>query len=312
MNMLNNARSLKKTQELGFLWLELTNRCNLECIHCYADSSPRAVDENPLSLEEYTKIIAEARSHGCWGIQFIGGEPTLNRYLPTLIQQAHKLGYDVIEVFTNLVSLPAKMIDVFAKYDVKVATSIYSNSAATHDAVTGQTGSWEKTVTNLKKLLDRDLTMRASVIGTSVNKNEFDATKTWLNEIGLKDVGFDEARDFGRGQKKQSCELGDLCGQCSKDTLCIDPNGKVSPCIMSKAWPVGDIRESGIGEMLVSDQLREVRGDIFDHTLKHQAETMGGCNPSSKNPCGPDSGDNCNPCSPNGHCGPNDCQPKRS
>ena len=25
---------------LDFLWLELTNRCNLQCVHCYTQSPP--------------------------------------------------------------------------------------------------------------------------------------------------------------------------------------------------------------------------------------------------------------------------------
>ncbi len=30
----------KNRERLSFIWLELTARCNLECVHCYADSSP--------------------------------------------------------------------------------------------------------------------------------------------------------------------------------------------------------------------------------------------------------------------------------
>lgn len=26
--------------KLGFVWLELTGKCQLECTHCYADSGP--------------------------------------------------------------------------------------------------------------------------------------------------------------------------------------------------------------------------------------------------------------------------------
>jgi len=28
-----------------FVWLELTGRCQLECAHCYAESSPRELTE---------------------------------------------------------------------------------------------------------------------------------------------------------------------------------------------------------------------------------------------------------------------------
>jgi sulfatase maturation enzyme AslB (radical SAM superfamily) len=38
------------SKPLDFLWLELTNRCNLQCTHCYADSGPTA-EKGTISTE---------------------------------------------------------------------------------------------------------------------------------------------------------------------------------------------------------------------------------------------------------------------
>lgn len=48
---------------------------------------------------------------------------------------------------------------------------------------------------------------------------------------------------------------------------------------------------------------------IVQASSQHQSNEMGGCNPGSQNPCGPDGSGPSKPCSPSGICGPNRCQP---
>src|SRR6266851_4169798 len=87
--------------DLDFLWLELTSVCNLECVHCYAESGPYVRKGDDLSPERYAELIIEAAALGCEKVQFIGGEPTLHPALPRLIELASHEGYSFIEVYTN-------------------------------------------------------------------------------------------------------------------------------------------------------------------------------------------------------------------
>src|SRR5580658_702755 len=79
---------------LSFLWLELTNKCNLSCAHCYAESGPRPSRKDVLTTNDYRRLLDEAAAIGCRAVQFIGGEPTLHRGLPELIAHARVLGYE--------------------------------------------------------------------------------------------------------------------------------------------------------------------------------------------------------------------------
>ncbi len=58
------------TVELQFLWVELTNQCNLQCSHCYAESGPNASVRNALSSAQYRQLIFDAYENGCRQIQF--------------------------------------------------------------------------------------------------------------------------------------------------------------------------------------------------------------------------------------------------
>src|ERR1035437_3827001 len=94
---------------LDFVWLELTNRCNLRCTHCYTQSSPTSGRSDVLTTVDYLKLIQDIHAEGCRTIQFIGGEPTLNRDLQILISEAHRRGFSFIEVFTNLTRLSSEL-----------------------------------------------------------------------------------------------------------------------------------------------------------------------------------------------------------
>src|SRR6266508_6854391 len=67
-----------------FLWFELAGRCNFECIHCYAESSPRK-DHGNVSSSRWHELLVEAQQLKVEHIQFIGGEPTLHPSFSDLI-----------------------------------------------------------------------------------------------------------------------------------------------------------------------------------------------------------------------------------
>jgi MoaA/NifB/PqqE/SkfB family radical SAM enzyme len=295
---------------LDFVWLELTNRCNLQCVHCYAESGPAAGKTDVLTEADYLNLIEQVYKLGCRKIQFIGGEPTLNRSLPELIEAAFVKGFEFIEVFTNLTRLPDKLLTVFRQFDVAIATSFYTYNPQTHDEITNQQGSFERTTRNIRKILDAGLTLRVGIVEMELNKG--DLVKTWefLEKTGVKVIGKDRLRAIGRADGSDCSAMGELCGNCAGNILSIGPDGIVSPCIMSKQWSVGSILESSLAEIAASSKLIAIRSDIYQATLQTKEKyEMGGCNPDRPNRCNPDYGGPCNPCIPNQRCGPNSCQP---
>jgi 2-iminoacetate synthase ThiH len=50
---------------LNFLWLELTNRCNLQCVHCYTESHPLSGDRDVLTTAAYESVMRQAYALGC-------------------------------------------------------------------------------------------------------------------------------------------------------------------------------------------------------------------------------------------------------
>ncbi|HET6976453.1 MAG TPA: radical SAM protein [Pyrinomonadaceae bacterium] len=295
---------------LDFVWLELTNRCNLHCVHCYAESGPKAGDKDLLSEQNYLDLIEQVYDLGCRKIQFIGGEPTLNRSLPVLIEAAYDHGFEFIEVFTNLTRLSDALLEVFCRFNVAVATSFYSHNPSTHEAVTRQRGSFELTTRNMRRILDAGLTLRAGIIEMDQNREDLVETWAFLERMGIKNIGRDHLRAIGRAEGAGCSGMEELCGSCAGNILSIGPDGVVAPCNMSKRWSVGSILKTDLAEIVSSEKLLQVRKQIEEvvgERTELQREAI--CDPKTCNPyssCCP-STQSCLPCEPNG-CNP--CYPK--
>jgi organic radical activating enzyme len=296
---IRHAREGDPMNGLRFIWLELTNRCNLACVHCYAESGPHPDRLDVLTTADFLRLLDEAAEIGCRAVQFIGGEPTLHPGLPELIAHARVRGYEHVEVYTNGTHLPPALLDCFVRHAVSVAVSVYADDAEMHDAVTARRGSHRRTIANLRKLIDAGLDVRAGVIAMDANQDRVEQTMAFLRAFGVQNIGLDYARGVGRGGDVACGDAGlqALCGACWQGSLCVAPDGSASPCIMSKAWPVGSTLTSGLSEIVESAELRGartlIRDEVWAPREEKHPETM--CTPDVPcRPCDP----LCNPCMP--------------
>lgn len=79
--------------------LEVTDRCNLGCPVCYADSRGRAEDPALTTIEGWYE--AAVRSGRGSNIQLSGGEPTLRDDLPRIVAMGRAAGFEFVQVNTN-------------------------------------------------------------------------------------------------------------------------------------------------------------------------------------------------------------------
>ncbi|HNV85639.1 MAG TPA: radical SAM protein [Candidatus Omnitrophota bacterium] len=84
------SKLLRKNVPLTVI-INLTNRCNSRCRHCYAEYYNRS-GENELSTEKVKEIILALRQNGCQRISFGGGEPLLRKDIGELIAFVNSLG----------------------------------------------------------------------------------------------------------------------------------------------------------------------------------------------------------------------------
>ena len=79
--------------------VEVTQRCNLRCPVCFADSGHADADLDHDTLARMFDQIM-ARTGGC-NIQLSGGEPTVREDLPEIVAMARAAGFGFVQVNTN-------------------------------------------------------------------------------------------------------------------------------------------------------------------------------------------------------------------
>ncbi|MGI8467426.1 MAG: radical SAM protein [Pyrinomonadaceae bacterium] len=304
-------RKRKLMTGIDFLWLEITSKCNLYCGHCYADSGPHSSLHGEMQLKDWINILSEAASLGCRQAQFIGGEPTLHPNLTEMINRAvTDFGYQTVEVFTNGTNLSAELIKFFTNKKVTLATSFYSDDAEVHDRITNRAGSFTRTVEGIRRAVEAGIFIRAGVIETIYNRGHYGAAKSFLNNIGVKQIGYDRERGIGRGANAQvaikSNPMKELCGRCWQGKLCVTADAKTFPCVFSRFLDLGDPRE-GLDSILKSKRLNDFRAEMSElfpakFVGDEIADSPTACQPDI--PCSPDQCEPASGCDPSGPCEP--------
>lgn len=303
----------KAIEGLDFLWMEVTPKCNLRCVHCYADSSPYRPLNEKVRLQDWIEVLNQASELGCRKVQFIGGEPTLYPGLSTLIMHARSLGFDFVEVFTNGTLLTDRLKEVFISHKVNLAISVYAAEVDVHDFITQGSGSFERTLASIQWAVNCGIPVRAAIIEMEANTGHIERTRKMLEQVGVLSIGIDRVRGIGRGsrEKKPESLLKELCGMCWRRKLCISSNGQIFPCVFSRFWPVGDVRQR-LAKVVEATELRTFRRTL--RSMQSKADfSFEKCDPGvclpdleckpDKPPCLPD---RCNP-----DTEPPQCKPDR-
>lgn len=292
-----------KTPVVSFLWLEVTGKCQLECVHCYAESGPGG-SHSSLGVDAWREVISQGAELGVQMVQFIGGEPTLHPALSELIEHATTLELEV-EVFSNLVHVPSRLWTSFERPGVRLATSYYSDSSAEHQAIT-QRNTHRHTRANISEAIRRGIRLRVGVVGVS-DGQRLDQAHEQLTSLGVTEIGFDELREVGRGVRGGPSSVEELCGNCGRGVAAVGPNGDVWPCVFSRWLPAGNVRYARLAEILDGDQWRATQrslGEQFDERGGRHG-TDGVAWPCVPNMCNPQCGPSCSPaCRPANNCRP--------
>ena len=303
------APDLRPLDAFDFLWLELTPRCNLRCTHCYAESSPqRALDEG-MGVDDWTRILVQASELGCRSVQFIGGEPTLYPGFATLVEFARGVGFTRLEVFTNGTRLPRRLKDVLVRNRVNLACSVYSDRAEVHDAITRRPGSLARTLESIRWALGAGLAVRAAIVAMAANADSIEGARRMLERLGVRTITVDRIRGIGRGADEVQAhgQIAEMCGSCGQGQLCVSADGKISPCVFSRFWPVADAK-APLASALHRPELRRFRELVRRPRIERRAESCGPEEPAP--PCGPEEpAPPCGPEEPAPPCGPEEPAP---
>jgi len=115
------------------VWLEVTQRCNLHCEHCFMSaSSLSGPSDSEMSTEKIFSLLDELKQQGVLSLVLTGGEPFVRSDFLEILDYAASLGF-VTAVVTNGLRLTRSIIDRIPKDNVRI-TGRVQLIAATHSA----------------------------------------------------------------------------------------------------------------------------------------------------------------------------------
>lgn len=142
------------------LWLYATYHCNLACVYCLTESSPRIVDRRTLSAETMLRAVREAKELGFASVGITGGEVfMLPDFADTLRRIAELLPVVALTNATLFTDRRLAELEPLAGLDVALQVSLDSDDPARNDGLRGP-GNFDSVLETIPRLLARKLRVR--------------------------------------------------------------------------------------------------------------------------------------------------------
>lgn len=261
-----------------FARFHLTKACQLECIHCYADSSPYVDRSGEIGTDRWLRLVDEFADNRGERILFTGGEALIHKGCLDIMRRAKERRLHTT-LFTNGI-LVKRMADRICEVADQVQVSLDGPDAPTNDAIRGQ-GTYRKIIEAIDILIGHGVSLR---IGISVMNKNWEVWRNDFLEFAKRYEGKDvEFRlgfgitHYGRGGELEDDldpdqtqpEVNAMLARVNKgklksddsritrkttgcgynEQLVVGPDGTIYPCHLLDA-PVGHIDERPLKDML--------------------------------------------------------------
>lgn len=139
--------------EIFYLALNFTTRCNYRCSYCFVESDDLNKTESELCMETVKTLLDEARKLGAKTFVVPGrGEPLLDKNFWNILEYATKLGYWIV-IYTNGYHLSDEKIKQLKHLPVSLFLKAESLTPAIYDEMVGVKNAYPIFRKNLDALL---------------------------------------------------------------------------------------------------------------------------------------------------------------
>ena len=174
---------------------EITNRCNLRCVHCMNKSDNSESTNDGLPWEQMSQLLDEMSCNNVKELYITGGEPTLYPNFEKLVAKSKHLGMDTL-LATNAYDIESQL-NVIKKYVDVVFVSI-DGTPLTHNRFRGMSDAYEKSMSNIKKMISLGVPVRISTVVSKNNLNDLECIVKEVCGLGVFQLHFTVLVNVGR------------------------------------------------------------------------------------------------------------------
>lgn len=179
--------------------IEVTEKCNLRCKHCYLEAS--CEKSSIITLEQFQRLVEIFKKNHVLNLELTGGEIFVHPKAYEMLEMALKQ-FATVAILTNGTVLSEKVLELLKAYKDKIVlnVSIDSTDPLVHDEFRGMKGAFEATCRNVKRMTQAGLRVRIASSIFRENMWEIDKLAELAISLGANMFVFNFIEDFGRGK----------------------------------------------------------------------------------------------------------------
>ncbi|MEM3486367.1 MAG: radical SAM protein [Candidatus Methanomethyliaceae archaeon] len=291
----------------------LTNRCQMNCKHCFYASGNLFRKEDELSTAQFMRIIGRLAEAGIRYIAFTGGEPLLRRDIWQLMSFALDKGLK-IHLLTNGLLLSHQKAEWLAEHGVQIQISLDGSTPMTYNNIRGF--GFDRVIRNIEMLADAGCHVAVSIVPMKENLDEIPDIIEFASSMGVRTFHLSLLERSGRAEqiyqevRPSDEELVHLCKhlyetyygsgaskielpfldvmiaklynppnrhacKIGREVIAISWDGNLYPCsgLVDERHKIGSLLSSDLMELYYSPRMNYVR----EQTMTHRIEKCRDC-----------------------------------
>lgn len=284
-------------QKHDYAWLEVTNRCNHRCLHCFVGDELGSKD---VPLEKLRELMKQISDRHIPVLVLSGGEPLLHRQADKVISIALAFPFSTVQVLTNGTVISDALLEQLRDDRVKLKIPLFGPPAI-HDQFVAMQGSYAQIIKNLNRLRTAGVAVKLTTTITNINRDHIEHIKMIAREFGLS-LSRSPVFPVGFAVKNWDSLVGDyrdVLGSCAESPLttireakrsnhidisqsptrghdcqrsfAIQSSGRVTPCLMIRddRYSFGSFAQSDLQKLFdPSNSRRTALEERFSYESK--------------------------------------------
>lgn len=177
----------------------ITRRCNLKCVHCYAHADDRAF-EGELSTREGKSLIDDLARFGAPVLLLSGGEPLVRKDLPELAAYAVEKGMRAV-ISTNGTLISSNMAEILKKIGLSYVGISVDGMEEVNDRFRGVKGAFKAALQGIENCKAAGIKVGLRFTVNKFNAAEIPGIFDLLEKMDIPRVCFYHLVYAGRGSK---------------------------------------------------------------------------------------------------------------
>lgn len=183
--------------------LEITECCNLKCLHCYGSFGGNC--HNTMELADVKKVLTDLASAGVTTLELTGGDISVHPKLKEIVEYALQLPFSQIDLLSNGVILKKEILDLAIANKNRINVQIDLHSL--DDDYLYWFTQVKDTVDIIKKKIEylssAGVSMRVATVFTKKNLKEVQNIANWVAQRNIR-WGVGVVEKLGRANESDS------------------------------------------------------------------------------------------------------------